>query len=306
MKRSIIFLLVTSITTSIWADESAVEALRHPYDGFTRPYRTIQVAAGEAGRVAEVLVRPGDRVQRGQTLLELDTDVLQVRRRRAAADAESTTEVEKLQIEAMLAGRRLKNLQALGGTGGSTVEEVLRADANSKIAGLSLQRARQERSRMQINLEEIEAQIQARHVTSPMTGVVTDVRWEPGEFVHPSAPEVATVVDLQQLRVTYFLPTADTVNLFAGLQLPLRLPETGQTVAATIERKGVVTEANSGRVRLELIIDNRHNKYRSGVRCVLSNSPASVPVPSDSRPDRIAGRPVPGKSAGRVRPERRL
>ena len=34
---------------------------------------------------------------------------------------------------------------------------------------------------------------------------------------------------------------------------------------------GAVTEANSGRVRVEMVIENRDRRYRSGISCILES-----------------------------------
>ena len=58
------------------------------FEGFTEPYRKIEVAAAEAGVVEKLSVREGDRVAKGQTLATLDTDVLVVSQKIATANTE--------------------------------------------------------------------------------------------------------------------------------------------------------------------------------------------------------------------------
>ena len=60
------------------------------FDGFTEPFRKIEVAASETGTVAQLLVHEGDRVTKGQALATLDNDVLEVSREIAAANVHAT------------------------------------------------------------------------------------------------------------------------------------------------------------------------------------------------------------------------
>lgn len=266
--RNITTLLITAAAFACAADEPNA-ARRHPFDGFTRPYRTIQVAAGDFGRVATVDVKPGERISTGERLLKLDTSVLEVSRLRAKINAESTAKVRSYSIELKLAERKLANLKSLSEATGASPEEIQRADADVQIAKANLDEARQKQEELQLALEEIEARISAREVRSPIDGIVTDVHYESGEYVPASAPDVATVVDLKWLRTTLFLPTLEALKLQPKTVLKLQLVETNQNVDAVVERVSKVTQANSGRVRVELVIDNSDGKYRSGLRSRL-------------------------------------
>jgi hypothetical protein len=45
------------------------------------------------------------------------------------------------------------------------------------------------------------------------------------------------------------------------------LTETNQTAIATVDYVSPVTNADSGRVRVDVLLNNPSQKYRSGVRC---------------------------------------
>ena len=54
--------------------------LAEQVEGFTQPYRTINVAAVEVGIITAIDVREGDVVSRGQILATLDQEVLEARK----------------------------------------------------------------------------------------------------------------------------------------------------------------------------------------------------------------------------------
>lgn len=267
MKR-ILAILIFTVSSAHAADEPTAADL-HPFGGFTRPYRTIKVAAGDFGRVATVSVKPGDQVTTSQSLLKLDTSILEVGRQRAKVTAESTSRIRSYEIELQLVERRLQNLKSLSVASSASQEEIKRAEADVQIASANVDEARQQQRELQLALSEIEARIAAREVRSPIDGVVTDVLYEVGEYVPGNAPDVAIVVDLNWLRTTLFLPTLDALKLKAGTTLKLEVIETGNVLEAVVERVSRVTQANSGRVRVELVIDNKRGKCRSGLRCRL-------------------------------------
>lgn len=242
---------------------------RHPFEGYTSPFRSIEVAASDAGRVAEVGVKRGDIVKKGQLLLRLDSTVLQASRRVSAADAVASAKVSALAVEHELRLDRLRQFQTLSDDGGSSEQELRRAKADEQVAMFHLEEAREQQKKAQLTLDEIDTRIAAHSILSPIQGVVTHVEKDVGEFVSPTQPEVVTIVDLSQLRATFYLTTSDAMRVVAGQKANLLMPETSQQVVSVIEYVAATTAADSGRVRVDVLIDNQHRTHRSGLRCLL-------------------------------------
>ena len=240
-----------------------------PFESFTKPFRSIEVAAADPGRVASVAIHRGDVVKTGQTLLMLDAKVLEANRKVVAAEAAGIAKIDALKIEHDLKLRRLKQFEALSEDGHGSSEELLRAKADEQIASANLRAEKELREQRQLKVEEIETRIAAKRITSPIDGIVTDVKKEPGEFVSGAAPEVATIVDLTQLRASFFLPTEAAAELIRNQPVGVLLLQAGRTVNARVEHVGVVTEADSGRVRVDVVMHNGKQQLRSGVRCRL-------------------------------------
>ncbi|MCS7467586.1 efflux RND transporter periplasmic adaptor subunit [Stieleria sp. ICT_E10.1] len=257
------------------------------FSGFTEPFREIKLCVAESGSVDTVLIHRGMTVDARQLLMTLDCDVLQANRNVAAAKAESTSRIDALTIESDLKQQRYEKLQQLLDDGAGSVEEVRRAKADASVAMLEVEAARQEMRLRKLELREIEARIEQRRVYSPISGVITDVTKQPGEYVSQQEPHVATVVQLDRLRVTLFVPTSVAGWLDSMTEVDLWLTESDQRCVGRIDYVGVVTEADSGRVRVDLLIDNPNRHYRSGVRCQLRTTrerirPATLtPTPRD-------------------------
>ena len=271
-------------TSAAFSGRNDNEALKHPYEGFTQPYRTIQVAAGDSERVVVVHVKDGQSVRKGQPLLDLDTSILEASRKVARSDADATAKIEALRVELGVRKRRLEQFQALEERGHGSPEELTRAQADEQVALFNLKQAEEEREKFRFRLEEIDARIRARKIVSPIDGIVTTVHREVGEFVAISAPDIATVVELSRLRAVFYLPTHDALRLSKGQSIRIHLVETRQTVTGKVELVSQTTEADSGRVLVRILIDNEKRTYRSGLRCLLDQSyfRSNVPIASQA------------------------
>jgi len=238
-------------------------------EGFTEPYRSVEVAAPESGTIEEIPVRQGQLVKKGDVLVVLDRDLLQASLEIAKAKAESTAKLEATKIELLLKQRRLDNFIRLG-KGNSSNEETERARADADLARTQVLAAEEELKLSVLDLKRIQVQLDRRTIRSPLEGVVTRLYFEVGESVPQADPKVATVVDLNRLRVVFHPPTRLAESLAPKSAVPVRLLRTDTVVQTEIEYVSPVTDADSGSVRVEVILDNTNAKYRSGMRCSLS------------------------------------
>lgn len=256
-------LLASSLATCAYAEV---------FEGFAEPVRIIESAAAAEGRIAEVAVKRGDRVQRGDLLVMLDTSILEASLNVAKARAENTAKTEATQIEYELKQQRFDQLANLVNAGAGSPEEVKRAKAEAQVAHLNVVAAQQEQQLAALQLAEIEARLEQRCVRSPVDGIVTEVLKEIGEHVSTSNPHVATVVELDQLRLTFYLPTQLAMQIAPGQSLNITFPELSQQDVGKVEYVSQVTQADSGRVRVDVLLDNGKDQTRSGIRAVLDSS----------------------------------
>ncbi len=177
--------------------------------GVLEPRRDAALSALTGGQVHALLAAPGDRVTRGQPLLQLDPRQAAAnltRARAALADAEAVSGES---------ARRLERLEALG-DGASPAD--LGAGAAAEAA-----RAAAELAALELSY---------KTVSAPFDGQLAAISPEVGEVVAPGAP-VARVVDVSALTVTVGLledelgPASDPGSSFsvraAGGQAPASL-----------------------------------------------------------------------------------
>ncbi len=253
-------------------DESRPDALDLSHrsagtEAFTEPYETIKLASADAGIVDQVKVKLGDTVQQGELLFELDMSVLEASRRLAQAKAQSTARLKAAEAEYESKTKRYQQLIDLLKENAGSPEEVERAKTQSEIARQGVEAILEETEQFVLETKRIESQIERRRARSPINGVVIEIRKKPGEYVSSNDPQLATIVQLNLLRVVFHLPTESAVRIHRGDAVRVLLTETNQMADARVEYVAPTTSADSGRVRLEVRIDNQQRQYRSGVRC---------------------------------------
>ena len=261
------FTLYLVITFSVLPSAAARGA---PFDGFTEPFRKIEVAASETGTVAQLLVHEGDRVTKGQALATLDNEVLEVSREIATATMQAKGKLDSAVAERDLRKTRLERLEPLRTEGHASQEEIDRARTDLAVAEANLRAAREQHQLDELERRKIEAMIERRTLRSPIDGYVLKLQKEEREFVSATSASVATVVQLDPLRVVFSLPTAYAAKLSVGSAVDLELPDNGAKLRGKVEFVAPVTEAESGTVRVKVLIDNAKGAYRCGIRCLLN------------------------------------
>jgi len=238
-------------------------------ESFAEPYRSIDVAAAEPGIIRSCEVKEGDIVSEGEVLAQLDHDVQLALLAMGEKSKEFRGRITSAQAELELRRYRLTKLEELHVRGHARQEEVERARADVAIAQGNLLSAQEELMLKGLEYQRIQVQIERRIIRSPLSGVVTAIRRQPGEFVPAVDPHVMTIVQLDSLIATFSVPAVKATNMYVEQQVNVRFPQTKQVAAGVIEFISPVDEADSGTIRVKVRIDNRDGRLRSGQRCVL-------------------------------------
>lgn len=250
-------------------------------ESFTEPFRKIDLAPPEPGLIAELHVREGDRVHAGQPLAILDNDLVRVSLEITKATMDARGRLASATAERDLRATRLEKLQELQQRGHASQEEVDRAQTDLAMAQAAFT-AEQERLAIDtLEHKKAETMLERRVLRSPIDGVITRVYKEEREYVPINSPTVMTVVQLNPLRITFSVPTSQALTLAAEQKVPVTFSETGDTASGRIEAISPVTDAESGTVRVKVLLDNPQGAYRSGVRCAL-DLPGDIGAPIES------------------------
>ncbi len=190
----------------------------------------VHVAAKTAGRVAEVLVNEGDMVDAGQVIARMDTAELEASLAKAEADiaqtkeavAEARAAIVQRQSELKYAEQELDRATTLFQKGhvskqSSDQKETARDTAKAVLDAAQARLVSSQRAveSAQAEARRIKTQLDDSTLIAPRRGRIQYRLAEPGEVL-ASGGNVVTILDLTDVYMTIFLPTAQVGRVFIG------------------------------------------------------------------------------------------
>lgn len=260
--RPLITALMVATASLLLVDSAAGQ-----FDGFTEPYRTIELASDETGLIERVQVQEGDRIRAGQEIARLSSDLQRVQLELAAHMAGTDSAIVSAQQTLAKRQQIWEQIQKLRADGHAHENELVRAEMELDLARSRLQAAKDEHTAREIEMRRATAQLERRTIVAPFDGVVAKLHRKEGEFLSPVRPEVVTLVDTDRLYAVFSIPSSSVSILEVGKTYQLEIgSQVG--VQATLDSIGVQTDAESGTVRVKLLIENRDLKLRAGEPCI--------------------------------------
>jgi RND family efflux transporter MFP subunit len=253
-------------------------------EGFTEPSRKIELSPAESGIITTIDVHEGQSVRKGQRLALLDCDVLYVTLDMAKASMQSRGRLDSARAERDLRALRLSRLEELKTRGHATQDELDRARADLQVAEANLLATIEQHKLDELEYKKTQAMIERRTLRSPIDGVITRIFKEEHEYVAANAPVVLSVVQLDVLRVIFSVPTPLAMTMQVGRDVPLAFSEPDGQAIGRVEAIAPITEAESGTVRVKVLVDNPGGRFRAGVRCTLElpDAPSEPAAPAPS------------------------
>lgn len=239
-------------------------------EGFSEPNRTINVAAAETGIITRIDVEEGDYVEAEQVIAQLDDEVHQALLSVAQQSMEAKGRLDAAMAEYKLRQYRLEKFEELRASGHARQEEVDRARTEFAVSEGQLTAAQEDALIKRLEYEKTKTQLERRSIRSPISGVVTKLHKQMGEFVAPNNPEVLTLVELDPLLAVFSVMRPQAGLLQVDQKVTIRFSETNYAVEGTVQFIAPITDAESGTVRVKVRIDNPEGQYHSGDRCVIT------------------------------------
>jgi RND family efflux transporter MFP subunit len=196
---------------ALGADASAVTGI----DTIAIPQYDKKLAFGVPGRVRVVNVKPGQAVQAGQLLMELEDEKGKAMVARyevvVASDVEERIAKENLALAKIEEGhlRELIEKQA------AAPIELERAIGKTNLANLDVEKAHKEHQEHAHELEEARADHEQYRLLAPVSGVIQEVNFYEGQAVEVAKPVLRLVVT-DPLWVEVPVATAATLGLTEG------------------------------------------------------------------------------------------
>jgi membrane fusion protein, heavy metal efflux system len=251
-----------------------------------------------AGRVVKLLVKPSDRVERGQPLFVIEaTDTVQGLNDFATALSTLDTTRSKLKL-AQIVETRQNDLYA-----GKAVPlkdwqqaqaDLTAAQNDTHAAETAVEAARNRlrilgRSEAQIETFQKARQISAETpIYSPIAGLVVQRKVGPGQYINSGASDPAYVIgDLSTVWLTAFVRESEAADVRLGQDIAftvLALP--GRTFKAKIDYVAAAIDPTTRRLLVRATIDNKDDLFKpemfANVTIFSGDDHPSVGVPKQA------------------------
>lgn len=258
-------LMASTATIAVQGVAQAAET----YDCVIEPFLVVKVGSPIEGVMAEVLIKRGAPVKKGQILGRLESSVEEQTLRMAEANAKSIVEVEiaKSRVEMLAKEVERKTILVSKDWNAKIVLETAASDLQQ--AELQLQGARQRLNLSRLDRDRARAQLDRRIIRSPLDGVILRRLIGPGEYIHSQAA-IAQLAVIEPLVVDVFLPSELYTSLSVGQVVTVRpAAPIGGTYDAKITVIDQVFDAASDTFGVRLELPNIDQELPAGVDCTL-------------------------------------
>ncbi len=222
------------------------------FTGTTQPIDQTIVKGRVSGRLAEVLVREGDRVTEGQVLARFETTELQAKMN------ERQSALEAARADARWTARDRSDKETLANRNivSQSSADQARATAENRASMVAVAEAQLDVARK--NLADAE-------VRAPFDGVVGERIANQGESL-PIDGKILALLDTSHVEIAAQMPAADVIRMKVGQTAQVNLEGFGDRVFnGKITRISPTTQPGSRSIPVYVEIVDRHEALRGGL-----------------------------------------
>ncbi len=225
------------------------------YRGRTLPSREYDLAFADLGKVAEVSIKQGDRVEEGQALMRQDERVEQARLEQLRIEADVSGRVELAQKRLELAETRFEQAEILYDAESGNSYELDEARLEKEAASIQIGEEERQGLAAAAQVTQLETVLEQKVLASPGSGIVQEVEAQIGEVFGPQQVAVKIVtIDPVDVEVRS-IPAREVARLRVGDPVLVRYADEEQWREATVKFIDPVASGDSldnRRIRLSL------------------------------------------------------
>ncbi len=225
-----------AVTVAVRPSEAQVVTRTLSAEGQALPERETAVPAETSGKIAEVLVEKGARVEAGDLIARIEP-------------AQRASDLVRAEEEERRARRELDNAQTLLDRGIGTADRQAEARAALAAAEAGVAVAREALS--------------ATEVTAPFAGRLEALEVDPGVYVAVGA-EIARIVDNTPLEIAIQVPQQSRGGIEAGREAEVRFI-TGEVRTGVVTFVGSSADAQTRTFLAEVEVPNEGGEVPAGV-----------------------------------------
>ncbi|MBN1465376.1 efflux RND transporter periplasmic adaptor subunit [candidate division KSB1 bacterium] len=238
--------------------------------GYIQPEIDVQISARISAEIIKIHVKEGDIVQKGQLLVELDSQVYEAVKERAQSGVLSAqASLKKAEADF----RRIEDLfkQSLASQADLDAMEATKLLAQSQLR------------QAEASLREAQDNLNKTRLTAPMHGVVTKLNKEEGEIAVGSqfqADPVMTVSDLSRMEVLSEIDENDVVLVTLGDTTKIEVDAIPDTIldgivseiAHEATTRGRGTQEQVTNFEVKVAVTSKIDQLRPGMSCTVDIS----------------------------------
>ena len=268
MKRSWIGVLGLLLLAGCGADEDSSEGKAFPVTvsrvesiflteeieatGELRAKEHAEIASEVTGRVTEILIDEGVRVEAGAEVLTIDPERRTLERDSARAGvAEARESLEEAEREV----KRLRNLRKKSVASATQLEQ----------AETELKRARARLLAAQSKMGMMERALSDARVTAPFAGYIARRMVSRGEYVQQGT-QLFELVSLDPIEVEFNVTEVESSRVALGQNVDVTMaPFPGETFVATVTFVSPTIDTRTRTLRVKAQLDNAHGRFKPGL-----------------------------------------
>lgn len=234
------------------------------------PSLQVQLSSSVEGVISEVLVEKNDKVSKGQTLARLDASLESATVDLRKLQAELTSDIEAQQLSVDFSKRNLERVTNLYDKKAASFAELDKAKTEFAIANQQLRQAQDRKRQAALEYQRALADVQRRHLLSPINGVVVERFKQAGE--HIDYDPVLKIAQLDPLKVEVFAPASLFGAIKQGMKATVtpELNGTQKAITAEVVLVDQVIDGPSNTFGIRLLFPNPNNQLPSGLKCKVS------------------------------------
>lgn len=219
------------------------------YLGVVLAREAVDVASEMEGLVKEVRVRTGERVDAGQLIARLDTEMLrqQLELERARLQR-AEAQIDRYAIEVSESAHQHQRRLALEGLLSKEEEEASRFA--SEKAEAELASARAEAAQVEASIRQLETTLARAEIRAPFVGTVAQRYLDPGARVSPGLP-VVRLISSGSLLARFAVPPEETARVPAATAVRVEVEDLELALAGVVEHRAPEIDAASQMVFVE-------------------------------------------------------
>ncbi len=238
-------------------------------DCLIEPHIVVDVNSSVVGKIETIAVEKSNLVEKGQTLVELESEVERATVDLARARVEMDAELRTHKTSYAFAKRKLSRFDDLFRDEVVPLHKKDEVETEANLAALQIRQAKENHRLAELEYERAMVLLEQRTVRSPITGVVVDRYKAPGEFAQDEP--ILRLAQLDPLNIEVIVPAAFFGKIQTGMKASV-IPETHTdgNYLAEVTIVDRVVDASSGTFGVRLELPNPDYKLPGGLRCSVS------------------------------------